>query len=625
MLPEPGRALRSAVMDPAADRRRARTDLAWLALLAAVVLAVMLWPYAGHGYRFGVGPDMPVYLWWSRVGGSEGLSLVGERPGIPALIGALSGTLHLQVVAVAAGLQAALGAAIGAAAAVLVRGRTREVPARLAWVAAGALAGLFAVHLGAGYLANLAFVLAFLGAGLVLALPRDRRASPAAAAILLAGGGLAHPQFFLVGIAILLAIAAWSRRTTAEDEEGIPRRIAVAVVAAGGVVVAGLASMLLGPARLAVDTSKDAFLRRAGLTASLRDAYLDRFVHRWARYVQFVAIPLAVPGGMRTVAFTARFLIGWGLAMLVGVPIGLVTGWYPADRLITFAFPVPILAGVGLAWVWRRLEARKVLATLTVAALAGAMAAGALIAWTRQAPFLTPLEVDRVTTAARIADRVPPGTPLVFVVNDVDATATFLATRAANVVRAAVPPARAADVHVYVGTPTNLLEGRPTVTGAPEYDALSRISLADIPTEGPEPIVIVVVPFDRTPAGRADPRLTRWSRGVFASLPGTAADAGPVRDPLQPSTPAGIALAALAILGLAWIAGYGWSRWAIADRPTAIALAPAFGVATLILAAIVLERLGLPLAGGAGPTIVTLVAAGGGFVALAVGERRAGA
>ncbi len=610
-------------MDPAVDRRRTRTDLLWLGSLAAVLLAVMLWPYARHGYRFGVGPDMPVYLWWARVGASEGLSLVGERPGIPALIGGLAGALHLPVVAVAAGLQAALGAAIGVAAAVLVRGRTRDVPARLAWIAAGALAGLFAVHLGAGYLANLAFVLTFLATGVVIALPADRRAAPIAVAILLAGGGLAHPQFFLVGVAILLALAVWTRRAADPGDEGIARRIVIATVAAAGAVVAGLASMLAGPARLAVDTSKDAFLRRAGLTSSLREAYLDRFVHRWTRYVQLVAIPLAVPGGTRTVGFTARFLIGWGLAMLAGVPIGLATGWYPADRLITFAFPVPILAGVGLAWVWRRLEARKILAIAAVTALAGAMAAGALIAWSRQAPFVTPLEVDRVTTAARIADRMPTGTPLVFVVDDDDTTATFLATRAANVIRAAVPPDRAGDVFVYVGTPANLLDARPTVTGAPEYDALSRISLADIPTDGPEPLALVVVPFDRTSTGHADPRLTRWSRGVFSSVPGALADAGPVRDPLEPSTPAGIALAALAILGLAWIAGYGWSRWTIADRPTAIALAPAFGVAALILAGIALERLGLPLAGSAGATVVALVAGGGGFVALAIGERRA--
>jgi hypothetical protein len=629
-------------MDAKPDRRRARIDGIWLAVLAATLLAVMLYPYVAHGYRFGVGPDMPVYLWWARVGASEGLSLVGARPGTPALIAVLAGTLRLPIVAVAAGLQAALGASIGAAAAVLVRGRTRDVPDRLAWIAAGGLAGLFAVHLGAGYVANLVFVLAFLAAGVVLStspVPRGRAATAGAGAVLLAGGGLAHPQFFVVGAGILVGVAAWTwsgsrgdrpvltdeRRPADPDaDRRTARGIVVAVGSASLAVVAGVASMLLGPARLDVDTSKDAFLRRAGLTSTLRTAYLDRFVQRWTRYVQFLSIPLAIAGATRTAGLVGRFLVGWALAMLAGVPIGIVTGWYPADRLMTFSFPIPILAGVGLAWTWQRLAPRRVLAGVVVAGLAGAMAAGAMMAWDRQAPFLSALEVDRVTIASRIADLTPIGTPLVFVVDDDDATATFLATRAANVIRAVLPPDRAADAHVFVGTPEDLLAGRPTVTGDPEYDALSRLYLDDIPTGGPaEPMTLVVVPFNRTAAGRAEPALHRWSRGVFAGLAGTPSQTRPARDPLEPSTPAGIAVAAVATLVLASGAGYGWSRWAVEDRVTAIALAPAFGVAVLVLVGIALERVGLALSGSAGPTTVTLVAAGGGYVARVVAERRA--
>lgn len=620
MLPD---ALPSAVMGPTGDRRRGSTDLAWLGGLTAVLLAVMLWPYLRNGYRFGVGPDMPVYLWWSRVGAAEGLSLIGGRPGAPALVATLTGALHLPVVAVAAGLQAALGAAVGVAGAIAVRGRTRDVPGRLAWIAAGGLAGLFAVHLGAGYVANLVFVVAFLAAGTALA-ATERTAVPAiAAAILLGGGGLAHPQFFLVGAAILLGVALWQRSADGADDPAARHTVA-AVAGSGAAVVAGLASMALGPDRLDVDTSKDAFLRRAGFTGSLRSAYLDRFVHRWTRYVQVVSIPLAVPGAMRTVGFTSRFLIGWGLAMLAGVPIGLATGWYPADRLITFAFPVPILAGVGLAWVWRRLEPRRALAVAAVATASLAMAAGALIAWGRQAPFLTPLEVDRVTAAGRVAETVPPGTPVVFVVDDADATATFLATRAGNVIRAAVPPDRAADVYVFVGTPADLRAGRSTERGDAEYEELSRRSLAAIPTAGTEPLILVVSPFDRTGAAEADPELHAWGPGVAASIPGSLADAPAPRDPLTPSSPAGIAIAALAVLALAWVVGFGWSRWAFPDVTIAAALAPAFGGATLILAAIAFERVGLPLSGSAGPTVVVLVAGVGGYVVRMIGQRRAG-
>src|SRR5918992_3934952 len=115
-----------------------RRELAWLAGLGAVLLTLLLWPYVVDGYRFGVGPDVPVYVWWTRVGASEGLSMVGSRPGAPALAAALAGTLNLNAAAVTAGLASALGVAVGAAAAALVRAGGRS--GRTSWVA-GLLTG----------------------------------------------------------------------------------------------------------------------------------------------------------------------------------------------------------------------------------------------------------------------------------------------------------------------------------------------------------------------------------------------------------------------------------------------------------------------------------------------------
>jgi hypothetical protein len=186
------------------------------------VFGVLLAPYVRHGYRFGVGPDVPVYLWWARVAASEGISLVGDRPGVPALIAVLAGTLHLPVAAVVAGLQAALGACVAAAAAALIREptavRSTDPPGapirdpRPEWLPAALLAGLFSVHLVAGYVSNLVFAVTFLGGGTALTRGRSPRAT-SVAILLLAGGGLAHPQFFLLGGAILLisGIWAWSR------------------------------------------------------------------------------------------------------------------------------------------------------------------------------------------------------------------------------------------------------------------------------------------------------------------------------------------------------------------------------------------------------------------------------
>ena len=247
-------------------------------------------------------------------------------------------------------------------------------------------------------------------------------------------------------------------------------------------------------------------------------------------------------------------------------------------------------------------------------ALLAAMAAGALIAWSRQVPFISPLEVARATTAARIAQTLPPGTPLVFVVDDTDVTATFLATRAANVIRAAMPPSRVPDVYVYVGSTANFLAGKPTTRDNLEYDTLSRTSLHDVPVDPPRPAtVFVLTPFNRTPQGRSSSELVRWSRGVFASRPGPSPLAM-ATDPLRPSSAIGIAFASIAVLALLWVAGYGWSRASLEDPVSAVAAAPAFGVAILILAAIALERGGVPLTGSWSPTIVSTIGGGGGYV-----------
>ena len=55
-------------------------DLAWLAGLACVLVVVFAWPGLFRGWTFGPGPDETVYLWWTRLGAAEGISLVGTRP-----------------------------------------------------------------------------------------------------------------------------------------------------------------------------------------------------------------------------------------------------------------------------------------------------------------------------------------------------------------------------------------------------------------------------------------------------------------------------------------------------------------------------------------------------------------
>ena len=193
-------------------------------------------------------------------------------------------------------------------------------------------------------------------------------------------------------------------------------------------------------------------------------------------------MPLAVAGTTIAEGFLHRFLISWLVVIAVGVPVGYLTGWLPPDRLVTFGFAVPIGAALGLMWVRRKLDARTWLARVVVVVLAGWMIVGSLLAWGRQKPFISPEEARLAESASISAGAyTPQGTPIVFLVDDEDATATFLASRAANIVRAAAFPERARDVYVFVGTATDFFDGHPTHRGDLQYDALSELTFADIP------------------------------------------------------------------------------------------------------------------------------------------------
>jgi hypothetical protein len=572
-------------------------------VLGAGLVLWFLLPYVLGGFRFPLGPDAPVYLWWMRLAGHDGLSAVGHRPGVPALALSISGTLRLSEVQTIAALECVLGTCVGLASAVLVRASRAG---RAAWALAGLLAGTFGVHLAAGYIANLAFAAAFLAAAAVLA-RGDRRGAVAAAA-LLAAGGLAHPLFFLLGAGILLLSAAFAWR----PDRAEAMRVGGAVLGGGALLGVGLLALLAGPGPLDVDTSKDGFLRRAGLTAELRSAYVDRLRHRWTRYVQWASLPLAVVGLRQAGGFVGRFLRAWGVVLVAGVVVSLATALAPADRFITFGFVVPILAALGLVRLWGWLARRRWLAVLITGTLSIAMLAGAWIAWGRQEPFMSELEVARATAANGSVALTGSGTALVFLVNDADPSLAFLATRAANVIRATVPPDRIRDVVI-------LVPPAPEATD-PVRDALSVVTAGDVTAAGEPSVTVLLAPFDRVDLASASDA-QRVARGVFMDPAYRGADQ-PVR-PLDPSSPAGIAWGTVLTFALLVLAGYGWARAATPDAFDAGVLAPVFGMGAITIAAIILERVGVPLSGARGPVAVSLLAGGGGYVMWLILERRA--
>jgi hypothetical protein len=565
-----------------------------------VLLLWFLWPFLANGARFPLGPDAPVYLWWTRLAGVEGLSAV-DRPGVPALTLVLQETLGLSLVQATAAIEVVLGAGIGLASAALVRRSTSAWGAALA----GLLAGTFAVHLAAGYVATLITAAGLLATAALLDDPRLRAA--VLAALSLAGGGLAHPPFLLLGIAILLVAAAtaWRRERT----EAL--RIAGAAVLGGALLGLGLFAVQPGAPRLDVDTSKDAFLRRAGLDAELRAAYLDRFVHRWTRYVQWVSVPLAIAGFGAVRGNPGRILRAWFVVTFVGVAGALVVGWLPADRFVTFGFAVPILAALGLMWVWGRFEGRRALAFGPIGVLTFLMVAGSAIAWNRQEPFMTQKEVTAVSIAnGAISTTAKPGTPLAFWVNEPDDSVSFLATRAGNVIRAGVPSDRIRDVIVVVPPVVPPSEG-----ASLQRLALERLSASDLrfaeERSGMVAKVFVLRPFDQVDSPED---------AIVVDPP--VKDSYPV-DPLEPASAAEIVWASIATFALVSVVGFGWARIGLGDPLRAVSISPAVGAAAIILFAVALDALGISLGSAGGAVAASVLAGGGGYVLGFVLQRRA--
>ena len=335
---------------------------------------------------------------------------------------------------------------------------------------------------------------------------------------------------------VLAATAVLAWRAGARDEA---RDIALSVGVGGLAAGAGVLATLAGPGPIAAETSRDGYLRRAGLDAELVDAYRERFRLRAARYVQWIAVPTAILGTIDAEGSSDDSSV---VARRDGrrdprrLDHGLVPARPDRDVRLRRADRSGARARLGPPathdppWITR----------VAVVLLAGWMVLGALLSWGRQAPFVSEAEARLTETTALMAGvNTPPGVAIVYLVDDDDASATFLGARAANIARAAALPGRAGDVHVVLASATDFFEGRPTERGDPEYDALSRLTLADL--SDTLDVVFVLAPFYRGDDATTHPRLTELEPGLFSSrpVPTPAMVAGPERLAWGPSSPRG--------------------------------------------------------------------------------------
>jgi hypothetical protein len=138
-----------------------------MAGIGVATAGFLLWLPVAHDFHTPIGSDAPVYLWWTRAAGVQGLSIIGTRSGVSATALVIAGSLHVSIVTVISAMQYALGICIAMSSAALAR--AADDSRRSEWILAGLLVGAFTVHLVSGYLSNLAFAALFIPAGLMLA------------------------------------------------------------------------------------------------------------------------------------------------------------------------------------------------------------------------------------------------------------------------------------------------------------------------------------------------------------------------------------------------------------------------------------------------------------------------
>jgi hypothetical protein len=634
------------VLDMARTQARARPrarsgSTGWTGALvfAGAAAVAILSLYLSHmvlsGYRFPVGPDGPVYTWVTGYAGVAGFQdAPGGGPGVPGLAVVLGDLLRTGALTTVTILGPVLATSCALAAAGLLESVFGPSLGRAA--AAALLTGAFTAYLAGGWLANVAMVAVLLAALAALALAERSWRTTIGAAALLAAAALTHRFFFLIALAIVgLAIALHAPRALRSRRQGtgwwnIPdvRRVAAATAGAG--VGLGLWAWISTGLHIPGDTSQDGFFRRLGLRDLLADRYRERLAGDAAR----AAVPAITGLGLAAAAVPelrrekGRFLflvgVSWAVLTAGGIAGLALTGWGPPNRLLQFAFFVPVSAAVGAAVLAERGATGRALAGLATAVFVAVSIAG----WFRQSPAFGEEQLVQARVAGRAAATLPPGTPLVFVVDTDERAAAYHVTQAWNVIRMAVPPGRIPDVRVVVGRPVDVLSGIVSRTGDREHDRIAEAYLREAASVLPSAAVFVLQSTNPEGYERASATGTPLGPGVVAvqSPPGTAlpqSQSGvPVSGDAGVSPLAQILLCLAAVAALAALGG-GWAYWATpgAGPRAVVGLAPSAGIAVSVLGTVGLDRFGVSPGELRGLAVVVILGALG-YVAAVRAHRR---
>jgi hypothetical protein len=268
---------------------------------------------------------------------------------------------------------------------------------------------------------------------------------------------------------------------------------------------------------------------------------------------------------------------------------------------VGFALALPFLAAAALVAVARRAwrSGRWPVRTAGAAVLVAGLALGGSVTmrdWYDNAPTLSAKAFGYATAAGTYLDRYAPGRPVVFLF---DTTPGGVVT-GVRTFRAAAPPDRIAQVGAYLGDLDELLAGRPTIR--PGDAAFNTASVAN--WRSVQPVL------SRDPVILTNPAFDVAFRALLAAhpdwlvTPGLMVVAGPRPPGVQAAPTPGpvggrfLLVGGVAVLALLGVAGMGWAWSLIPGDPfERAALAPAFGIAALVLGGTVADAFGVRSAG----------------------------
>jgi hypothetical protein len=461
----------------------------------------------------------------------------------------------------------------------------------------------------------------------------------AAGALRAAGGGsgralcagclvaafLVHWQFAAVfaGLLVLLVLACLPESLGGRPEDGSffdtpSGRLGVAVGAGVGLGIVALFAGAPGVPHPATGLAR-------GASADRQQARLYRLPAAILA-AALGAVSLLTPHGEPGRRRAAWLLIPWGLVPAAAALLYAAGRTVPVQRSLSFALAIPLLGALGAAGAigWLRDHAGRLAGAaavfLTAAALLASISIGWQV-WRSRRPWSDDRRLAEFHTLGVYLTEA--GRPAVIVVDHIPRGNTrshgeFGTVPVLRRVRAELAPGLALRTTVYLGDPDLLAEGRPTLRPhVPGFDQISKETWRAVrPLLSDDPTIVVLRSGSRG-FGAAVKEHPDWvTIGWMAVVSGPPP---PLEPPVPPERPPASSLGVWWASSLAVIAltGAGWAG-RFGDRSLAVrlALAPASGLAAIIVAGVLVERLAVRM-GGAGGVMTVIVVTLGGAVAAA--------